>query len=47
MTVTMKDNPKQAAGESKRRKIVDTFWIDYGRCMRSPASRYATSTPSP
>jgi len=34
MTVTMKDNPKQAAGESKRRKIVDTFWIDYGRCMR-------------
>jgi NADH-quinone oxidoreductase subunit I len=34
MTVTMKDNPKQAAGQSKRRKIVDTFWIDYGRCMR-------------
>ena len=34
MTVTMKDNPKQKAGESKRRKIVDTFWIDYGRCMR-------------
>ena len=34
MTVTMKNNPKQAAGESKRRKIVDTFWIDYGRCMR-------------
>ncbi len=34
MTVTMKDNPKQAAGESKRRKIVETFWIDYGRCMR-------------
>jgi len=22
------------AGESKRRKIVDSFWIDYGRCMR-------------
>ena len=34
MTVTMKDNPKQKEGESKRRKIVDTFWIDYGRCMR-------------
>ncbi len=34
MTVTMRDNPKQKAGESKRRKIVDTFWIDYGRCMR-------------
>lgn len=34
MTVVMKDNPKQAAGESKRRKIIDEFWIDYGRCMR-------------
>ncbi len=34
MTVTMKDNPRQAEGTSKRRKIVDTFWIDYGRCMR-------------
>lgn len=34
MTVTMKDNPKFKSGESKRRKIVDTFWIDYGRCMR-------------
>lgn len=34
MTVVMKDNPKHAAGESKRRKIVDEFWIDYGRCMR-------------
>jgi NADH-quinone oxidoreductase subunit I len=34
MTVTMRDNPKFKAGESKRRKIVDTFWIDYGRCMR-------------
>ncbi len=34
MTVTMRDNPKFKTGESKRRKIVDTFWIDYGRCMR-------------
>ena len=34
MTVVMQDNPKFAAGESKRRKIIDEFWIDYGRCMR-------------
>jgi formate hydrogenlyase subunit 6/NADH:ubiquinone oxidoreductase subunit I len=34
MTVTMRDNPKHASGESKRRKIIDEFWIDYGRCMR-------------
>jgi formate hydrogenlyase subunit 6/NADH:ubiquinone oxidoreductase subunit I len=34
MTVTMKDNPKFAEGQSKRRKIIDEFWIDYGRCMR-------------
>jgi len=34
MTVTMRDNPLFKSGESKRRKIVDTFWIDYGRCMR-------------
>ena len=34
MTVVMKDNPKFAAGESKRRKIIDEFWIDYARCMR-------------
>jgi formate hydrogenlyase subunit 6/NADH:ubiquinone oxidoreductase subunit I len=34
MTVIMKDNPKFAEGTSKRRKIVDDFWIDYGRCMR-------------
>jgi NADH-quinone oxidoreductase subunit I len=34
MTVTMKDNPKHAAGESKRRKILDEFFIDYARCMR-------------
>src|SRR4051794_37549719 len=34
MTVTMKDNPKFAEGQSKRRKIIDEFFIDYGRCMR-------------
>ncbi|HLE82009.1 MAG TPA: 4Fe-4S dicluster domain-containing protein [Dehalococcoidia bacterium] len=31
--VTMKDNPKQAAGESKRRKIVDEFTLDISRCI--------------
>ncbi|MEX2160180.1 MAG: 4Fe-4S binding protein [Dehalococcoidia bacterium] len=34
MTVIMKDNPKHADGTSKRRKIIDEFFIDYGRCMR-------------
>jgi formate hydrogenlyase subunit 6/NADH:ubiquinone oxidoreductase subunit I len=34
MTVTMKDNPKHAEGTSKRRKILDEFYIDYARCMR-------------
>ncbi|RLT27845.1 MAG: 4Fe-4S dicluster domain-containing protein [Chloroflexi bacterium] len=36
MTVLMKDNPahKSVGGESGRRKIIDKFWIDYGRCMR-------------
>ena len=34
MTVIMKDNPKHADGTSKRRKIIDEFYIDYGRCMR-------------
>jgi NADH-quinone oxidoreductase subunit I len=34
MTVTMMDNPKHATGESKRRKILDEFFIDYARCMR-------------
>ena len=36
MTVVMKDNPKfgKEEGDSKRRKIVDEFYIDYGRCMR-------------
>jgi len=32
--VTMKDNPHHAEGKSKRRKIVDQFYIDYARCMR-------------
>jgi NADH-quinone oxidoreductase subunit I len=34
MTVTMKDNPLFAEGKSKRRKIIDEFFIDYARCMR-------------
>lgn len=34
MTVTMRDNPKYAQGKSKRKKIVDRFYIDYARCMR-------------
>ena len=34
ITVTMKDNPKKAAGKSKRKKIVDEFYLDYARCMR-------------
>ena len=34
MTVIMTDNPRHAEGKSKRRKIVDEFYIDYGRCMR-------------
>ncbi len=34
MTAVMVDNPKHTEGTSNRRKIVDKFWIDYGRCMR-------------
>jgi formate hydrogenlyase subunit 6/NADH:ubiquinone oxidoreductase subunit I len=36
MTVLMKDNPNHTSqgGTSSRRKIIDKFWIDYGRCMR-------------
>jgi NADH-quinone oxidoreductase subunit I len=36
MTVLMTDNPnhKSQGGNSTRRKIIDKFWIDYGRCMR-------------
>jgi len=30
----MKDNPKFATGESKRKKIIDKFYLDYARCMR-------------
>jgi len=33
MTVLMKDNPAHTSmgGTSSRRKIIDKFWIDYGR----------------
>jgi len=34
MSAVMHDNPKYAEGTSNRRKIVEKFWIDYGRCMR-------------
>jgi NADH-quinone oxidoreductase subunit I len=34
ITVTMKDNPKKADGTSSRKKIVDSFYLDYARCMR-------------
>ena len=34
MTAVMVDNPQYATGMSNRRKIIDKFWIDYGRCMR-------------
>ncbi|MCC7366614.1 MAG: 4Fe-4S binding protein [Dehalococcoidia bacterium] len=34
MTATMQDNPKYTEGTSNRRKLVEKFWIDYGRCMR-------------
>ena len=33
ITVTMKDNPKHASGESKRRKIVDDFTLNISRCI--------------
>lgn len=33
MSATMKDNPLQAEGKSKRRKIVDEFEINFGRCI--------------
>ena len=33
MFVTMQDNPKHAAGESKRRKIVEQFTLDISRCI--------------
>jgi NADH-quinone oxidoreductase subunit I len=34
ITVTMMDNPKRAEGKSERKKIVDSFYLDYARCMR-------------
>jgi NADH-quinone oxidoreductase subunit I len=34
ITVTMKDNPKKATGQSSRKKLVDNFFLDYARCMR-------------
>ena len=34
MTAMMHDNPHYPEGTSNRRKIVEKFWIDYGRCMR-------------
>ncbi len=33
MSATMKDNPLQKEGKSKRRKIVDTFGINLNRCI--------------
>ena len=33
MTAVMKDNPLHAEGVSKRRKIVDKFEINFGRCI--------------
>ena len=33
MSATMKDNPLHAEGKSKRRKIVDKFEINFGRCI--------------
>ena len=33
MTATMKDNPLHAEGKSTRRKIVDSFEINLGRCI--------------
>ena len=33
MSATMKDNPNHAEGKSKRRKTVDEFEINLGRCI--------------
>ena len=33
MSATMKDNPLHTEGKSKRRKIVDEFEINLGRCI--------------
>jgi NADH-quinone oxidoreductase subunit I len=34
ISVVMKDNPLAAEGKSKRKKIVDKYVLDYGRCIR-------------
>ena len=33
MSATMQDNPKNASGDSRRRKIVNEFEINLGRCI--------------
>tara|TARA_Y100000590_G_scaffold154689_2_gene177795 strand:- start:7683 stop:7976 length:294 start_codon:yes stop_codon:yes gene_type:complete len=33
MSATMTDNPKHAEGTSHRRKIIDVFEINIGRCI--------------
>ena len=33
MSANMKDNPQHAAGKSRRRKIIDEFEINLGRCI--------------
>jgi NADH-quinone oxidoreductase subunit I len=33
MSAAMKDNPKFADGDSHRKKIIDYFGINYGRCI--------------
>ncbi len=33
MSAEMKDNPKNAEGTSRRRKIIDVFEINLGRCI--------------
>lgn len=32
--VTMKNNPLNQTGQSPRRKIVNQFYLDYGRCIQ-------------
>ena len=34
ISVIMRDNPLAAEGKSKRRKTVDQYLLDYGRCIR-------------
>jgi formate hydrogenlyase subunit 6/NADH:ubiquinone oxidoreductase subunit I len=33
MSAQMMDNPLQAEGKSKRRKIIENFEINFGRCI--------------